>query len=41
MKAELKLFPAVLDDRAISAVIKSYGPGYFSYIALDLVHNFW
>ena len=40
MKAELELFLAVLDDRAVSAVIKSYGAGYFSYIALDWVHNF-
>ena len=40
MKAELELFPAVFDDRAVSAVVKSYGAGNFSYVALDWVHNF-
>ena len=30
MKAELELFPAVLDDRAVSAVIKSYEIELFS-----------
>ena len=41
MKAELELFPAVFDDRAVSAVINNYEIElFFSMFVLELVHNF-